>query len=658
MKNRFDKSTNQITQTTTNPKQGYPQQFADYISDGVVCMDKHGVILYANKAAISDLRLVIEQKDDQISFMPGWKFVGEDLHALSREEHPDRIALFSGQPVKNKVMGMSMPGEDGYRWMSVNSFPEYEAANPKPQRVITTYRDITNEFNAKKEQQEKQELFVHLLNSVEIGIWVKDGNGQLLFVNSQVKNIFRSNETTLFKNNSDFFLNFVHQEDKGYVTSKIRNHFISQENVHLEWRLIRPDQSLRNVRSSLIHYKLSQKNSTSWSVGFITDITEQKMALAKVQQDNMVADELSRIKSALISSISHEFRTPITGIIGFSALLRDLMENEEANSYLNYIENSTKRLHRVLESILAYSVLYSEKQEIRPQEFDIQETLVHILHEYELKCELKELYFQSFFSNETVVFSDKYILTSVITELLENAFKFTPDGGIKLHIHSKNKRIYIRVEDTGVGIPANQNLFIFEPFRQIDGGDASLHDGTGLGLAILMRQVDLLNGSARFETNEYNGTSFTVEIPFMTDNRLALSDGSKSFTSSKDISILYVDDNSTLTTLVKLYLKDYDVSVALNYGTALEMASEKQFDLVLLDINLKASKDGIMLCKELRQLKSYADTPFIMITAYSLDQVEQYLKPGIFDDYIGKPFLDKYLLQKINAHFTRINVND
>lgn len=655
---RLDKPTNQITQTTTTPKQGYPQQFADYISDGVVCVDIHGVILYANKAAILDLKLVIEQKKNQISFNPGWKFVREDLHELSREEHPDRIALSSGQPIKNKVIGMTVAGKDDYRWFSVNSFPEFDVANLEPHRVITTYRDITNEFNAEKEQEDKQELFVHLLNSVEIGIWVKDGNGKLLFINRQVRKIFGSNEPTLFKNNSDLFLNFVHKEDKGYVTSKIQNHYVHQENVCLEWRLIRPDQSLRNVRSSLFYYTLSQNSSTSWSVGFITDITEQKMALNKVQQDKMAANELSQIKSALISSISNEFRTPITGIIGFSALLRDLMENEEANSYLNYIENSTKRLHRVLESILAYSVLYSEQQEIRPQEFDIQETLAHILHEYELKCELKELYFQSFFSNDTVVFSDKYIITSVITELLENAFKFTPDGGVKLHVHNKNKRVYIRVEDTGVGIPANENLFIFEPFRQIDGGDASLHNGTGLGLAILMRQIDLLNGSARFETNEYNGTSFIVEIPFMADNRLALSSGNPSFTSSKDISILYVDDNSTLTTLVKLYLKDYDVSVALNYDTALEMASKKQFDLVLLDINLKASKDGIMLCKELREFKSYATTSFIMITAYSLDQVEQYLKPGIFDDYIGKPFLDKYLIQKINAHFTRINVND
>ena len=252
----------------------------------------------------------------------------------------------------------------------------------------------------------------------------------------------------------------------------------------------------------------------AYTAGFLTDLTDQKRSLEEMRRGREAAEQLSTLKSNILTSISHEFRSPLTGILGFTTLLKSKNEDPENQEALDLIENSANRLYHVLESILNYASLDSSRQALSPEEFDIESLLEPMMAEFSENCDLKGLYFQCVFPENRIVTCDKNIVQSVVTELLENAFKFTRNGGIRLCIHSVNRVISIITEDTGIGIPEGSSIYVFEPFHQSAEIDFRESQGAGLGLPIIARQIELLGGTIRHEPTEHGGTRFIADIPF------------------------------------------------------------------------------------------------------------------------------------------------
>jgi PAS domain S-box-containing protein len=621
------------------------------MSDGVVYQDSEGKITQANKAACEILGLTLDQMQGRTSSHPEWKAVTEAMELFPGDEHPAMVALRTGKPVFSTKMGVYHPEQNTYRWISINATPEFRNGEDKPFRVFTLFRDITSEFNLFSQLRRNRDLFLMFLDEIKVGIWLRNDKQELIYVNKALGEIFKISTKDFYEDASLRYLDYVHPNDRAEVLANHNLHLNSKKELQTEWRLIRSDGSQRYVHVRLINIQIPGDPENWYSVGFMTDLTDQKRVLEEMRQGRVAAEQLSNLRSNIISSISHEFRTPLTGILGFSTLLKGISPQGEHHEYLDMIEQSANRLHHILESILSYSILDSSRQELRPQEFDLELHLEEKLREFETNCKYRDLYFQWFFSEDSIVYTDKNIVTSIIDELLENAYKFTKNGGIRLNVDVRNRSIQIQVRDTGIGIPENANHFIFEPFRQSSEGHSRNNEGAGLGLAIVSKQIQLLGGNISHHPNELGGTVFKVTLPMMEAKANTSGSRKKVITSTRDINILYVDDNSVLTSMVAKFLSGYKIQTAKSYEEGLSMAKYTLFDIILLDINLREEKDGHALCKEIRKLEWYTKVPIFAVTAYSLDQIENYMGAGGFDQYIGKPFTGEELKNRINGRF-------
>lgn len=623
------------------------------MADGVVYHDETGRIIRANPAASTILGLTEDQLLGRTSIHPEWRAVKFDKTPYPGNEHPAMVSLESGEPVLGKIMGVYHPISGEYRWISINAIPQFSPKrlpSDKPDRVFAIFRDITDQFRLYDSLRQSHSQFTAYVDKLPIGVWFRDEKYRLIFVNDFLAELFGISKEEFFEDNAERHMEFVHTDDRALVKTQQEEHIKSKLDVEFEYRLITTDANEHWVKVRLTYMQLPGTQDTVVSAGFMTDITVEKNRYEALRKAKVMADEFSSLKSNIISTISHEFRTPITGIIGFASLLRDQLKEPVHLEYINIIDNSATRLYNTLESILNYSILESGTQEVRVGEFDVELALHLKLREIEIRCEENGLYLQTAFPQDLIVHTDRNIFSAIVGELLENAVKFTKSGGIRLLVHRNKTHISVEVHDTGIGIANPSKAFVFHPFRQGSEGLSRGYEGIGMGLAILSKRVTLLHGTIRCTRNEHGGSSFYLSIP-LTNPETPLLNPLSVIKRERDINILYVEDNPILQMMMKRMLNGYMLDLTQDTQEALELANEREYNVFVLDINLNSGIDGIELCRIIRSMPQYKNALIITVTAYSYDQLSEHINPTMFNHYVGKPFSDTQLKKIINTHF-------
>ncbi|MFW5820711.1 MAG: PAS domain-containing sensor histidine kinase [Bacteroidota bacterium] len=231
------------------------------------------------------------------------------------------------------------------------------------------------------------------------------------------------------------------------------------------------------------------------------------------------AEEMNRLKSVFLANMSHEIRTPLNGILGFSELLLEQLEDKRARDMLTVINQSGLRLLATLNTILDFTTLEANNVNIEYTNENIVQTLQNIINKYSPEAEKKGITLKYKHEwNELNVFIAKTPLTKVITHLINNGIKFTNTGTVSLNLSGrsviKSEKLIITVEDTGIGIPPDEVEHIFDEFRQGSEGLTRKFEGTGLGLTISRKFIELMNGKIEVKSKLNSGTSFTITLPY------------------------------------------------------------------------------------------------------------------------------------------------
>ena len=365
----------------------------------------------------------------------------------------------------------------------------------------------------------------------------------------------------------------------------------------------------------------------------------------------------AQAKSDFLSTISHEIRTPLNAVVGLSHYL--LQDNPGGHQLQNLtsLRYSAQHLTALINDILDYNKLESGTVTFEEQVTDLKDTVNGIFLSYRPKAIEKELNFSLDVQNapKELVYVDKTRLTQILNNLIDNAIKFTREGGITLRLQKldqKEERVQVKFEviDTGIGIPKEKQKVVFERFMQASTSTTREFGGTGLGLAIIKKLLELQGVKIMLESEDGKGSNFYFIQWFKVgqEDRLKISQKvvDEDISKLKDKKVLLVEDNPTNVMVASKFLKHWqmDIDVAENGQLGVEKAMANNYDLILMDLQMPVM-DGYQATREIRSLRN--PVPIVALTASALIRVKEQVLMAGMNDYITKPFDPEELKRKL-----------
>ena len=379
----------------------------------------------------------------------------------------------------------------------------------------------------------------------------------------------------------------------------------------------------------------------------------------QLQEALQIAQDANEAKTNFLSNMSHDIRTPMNAVIGFSTLLSREPDNAvKVREYTRKIGVASNHLLGLINDILDISKIESGKLTLRESVFSLDELLESVnVVVRPLAGEKKQQLMVNMGKMSHELFAgDKTRLNQVLINLLSNAIKYTPAGGqIRFSIEdlgpssSKVERIRFVVEDTGCGITDEFKKIIFEPFTRSEGSITNKETGTGLGLAITKNIVDLMGGSIDLESVIGKGSTFTVELPM----RLPHEEADEHFWENHGMTkILLVDDDKSVCDGVKANMAGSGVTLDAVYsGEAAvekvkkEYAAGREYSAIILDWQMPGM-NGLDVAKIIRKIIPI-DTPALFLTSYDWTEIETEALEIDVDGFLAKPFTAMNLKEKL-----------
>ena len=369
-------------------------------------------------------------------------------------------------------------------------------------------------------------------------------------------------------------------------------------------------------------------------------------------------------KSEFLSIMSHEIRTPLNGIIGLSDLVSAKDENLDDN--ISVLKSSAKRLLALVNDILDYSKLESRKITLKEEVFNLEKEIKEIENSLAYRAKEKNIIFSVILEDDVPVnlMGDVNRLSQILINLLDNALKFTNQGSITLTISCSEKteqkaKIVFVIEDTGIGIPQEQQDLVFEKFTQAEYKNTRKHGGTGLGLSIVKKIIELQNGFVNMKSTQGKGTTFYVEIEYpisdVFDNTFteATIKLHPSYTEAK---ILLVEDNDMNQFVFQQMLKSYEIPFEIcSDGTeALHKTQNEVFTIVLMDYHMP-DMNGIEVIRKIKADEHNLSRKacFHLLTADALTSFDKEIEELNLVNVLRKPISRKTLLFCINECIKR-----
>lgn len=370
-------------------------------------------------------------------------------------------------------------------------------------------------------------------------------------------------------------------------------------------------------------------------------------------------------KSRFLANVSHEFRTPLGVISGFTDLLRTKTLDSESEEWVLAIQRNSDQLRFMIDDLLDLTKAETENIAINWATFNIEEVIADVVQGLRLLAEKKGIKLELHFDNDAPksITSDPHRLRQILVNIIGNAVKFTLQGRVVVQVvRSGTEDLKVVIQDTGVGIPEKSISYLFKPFSQADDSFTRRFGGTGLGLALSKRLAKLLHGDLWLEKSEMNvGSIFAFEIKNRPDLITKIDKPVRKMSIDflpdlKGVRILAAEDSPDIQFLIRTYLKasGCDIKIVSDGQQAVDAFNAGTFDVILMDIQMPVM-DGIQAVQIIRE-KGWAG-PIIALTAHAHQAEKEKVLNSGFNWYLTKPFRKKELIETIDRKHKKFNLS-
>jgi len=548
------------------------------------------------------------------------------------------------------------------RWFTMSVTP---LAHEGRGRVVVTHTEITERRQA---EQQSAKLF-QVVEQSPVSIVITDPRGVIEYVNPSFA------RTTGYERN----------EAIGRTSSFLRSELTPQETYRELWQTIRTGCVWRGVlrnrtksgtliwESLTISPIVDAEGQITHFVAAKQDLTENKQLSEQletyrthledlvVQRTAELSDALDaarradRAKDEFLANITHELRTPLAAVIGFSSLARPFCTDARQCEYLDKVNSAGKTLADIIDDLLDLSKIVAGRLEFDIKPFSLRQLVTRSNSLISFKVEEKGLQLVERVDTEIpdILLGDSLRIEQILLNLLSNAVKFTAAGRVELRflLHAREAErvcLSIEVEDTGIGLREEEIALLFKPFSQADASVTRRFGGTGLGLAICKRLAEIMDGDISVTSLAGRGTTFQVrlwlglakagELPPMAEEAPETTSAQVRYEGAR---VLVVDDQA--------FNRDVVAGLLAVVGIVPELASNGQeaidilcgaadaFDLVLMDIQMPLM-DGLTATRVIRSLEGFARLPIVAMTAHTMVHEREKAVDAGLNDHVGKPF--------------------
>ncbi|WP_083386119.1 PAS domain-containing protein [Methylomonas sp. LWB] len=596
-----------------------------------------------------------------------------DYDAWIRTIHPEDKAYIDGE------IQAALRGEREYspefriihpdgscRYIKADS-QTIQNSEGKPLRMIGTNMDITERKRIQEAMQRSQSALEEAQRIGHIGSWDVDMINDVLIWSDEIFRIWEIDKTQ-FEATFAAFLATVHPEDRDKVTLAYNQAIIDKSVYQVEHRLLFPDGRVKHIHERGEPY-FDEDGRPVRFIGTSLDITERKQAETELlsYKDRLedtvrqrtselllardAAEAANKAKSIFLANMSHELRTPMNAILGFSNIMRrdpHLTEHQREN--LDIVNRSGEHLLTLINDVLEVAKIEAGRLQLETTAFDLGGLVREVTEMMQLRAREKGLSLTLDQSSEfpRYIKADEARIRQIIINLINNAVKFTEQGGVTLRLGVKNnarQHILIEVEDTGPGIAPEDHQRLFEPFVQLTEGGGQR--GTGLGLTITRQFVRMMGGSIAVESTPGKGSLFRVDLPLELASPADIH-GPEIRTPGEVVSpipgtpryrILIVEDQRENQLLLRRLMTDlgFVVKIVENGRQCLDVFQEWRPDLIWMDRRMPVM-DGIEATKRLRQLQDGQTVKIVAVTASAFKEQQQEMQDAGMDDFVRKPY--------------------
>ncbi|MCF8219644.1 MAG: response regulator [Bacteroidales bacterium] len=389
---------------------------------------------------------------------------------------------------------------------------------------------------------------------------------------------------------------------------------------------------------------------------------------AKETRARQKAEEATKSKSRFLANMSHEIRTPLNGILGMTDIMKDTSLTNEQKEYLDTISSSGDSLLEIINDVLDFSKIESSQMAIDKHPFQLEKEILELKKILYHKAEQKGIELKTSISEEIPanLFGDSSRIRQILTNLVNNAVKFTHEGYVKISVsktHDKfdNPLLLYEVTDTGIGIQQENLDKLFHEFSQAEIDTSKKYGGTGLGLAISKMLAEAMEGEIGVKSIYGNGSTFWFTLPLEEPSKKDQPEATKEQDNSpenkkaQNLKILLAEDNKINQKVTGAVLKKMgaEVTLAENGKIAIEKYQQEKFNLFIADLQMPVM-DGIEAIEKIREIEkkeNYPHLPIVVMTASITSDIKEKCEQVGVDGFLDKPFKSTdvdNLLQKIN----------